>query len=41
MHEGNLSLEDTNKEKIQFASKLKDMGKCKIPFEKRSFLNNA
>ena len=34
MHEGNLSLEDTNKEKIQFASKLKDMGKCKIPFEK-------
>ena len=34
IHEGNLSLEDANKEQTQLGDELKDMSKGKIPIEK-------
>ena len=33
IHEGNLSLKDTNKESIQLVNDLEDMGKGKISVE--------
>ena len=38
---GNLSIKDADKEQIQIANELKDMGKSKMPGEKKSFLKNA
>ena len=38
---GNLSIKDADKEQIQIANELKDMGKGKMPGEKKSFLKNA
>ena len=36
-----MSLEDAGEENIQLVNELKDMGKTKIPVEKRSFLKSA
>ena len=38
---GNLSIKNADKEQIQIANELKDMGKGKMPSEKKSFLKNA
>ena len=38
---GNLSIKNADKEQIQIANELKDMGNGKMPGEKKSFLKNA
>ena len=41
MHEGDLALEDADKEKILLSNELKAMGKGKIAIEKTSFLKDV
>ena len=41
IHKGNLAFENADEELSQLVNKLKDMGKGKIPTEKRYFLKNA
>ena len=40
-HKESLSLKNADEGQIQITNELNDMGKCKMPVEKRSFLKNA
>ena len=41
VHEGNLSLEGADEKQSHLINELKDMGKGKIPLEKKSLLNGG
>ena len=41
IHKGNLSLENSDEQKLQLANELKDMGNSEVPIQKRSVLKNA